>query len=143
LVRRRSYGGWRHWAEERSERKLIPPRHLPRICPDRDGSSVPADDGSPAHSRTARIRPARPATSLLYFLIAIPFGLTGCGHATVPCPTPTSDLDRLRAQSEELRDNVDKSKTEEDAWEARRDAAAQRVREIEARRDSLRDARTR
>jgi hypothetical protein len=65
------------------------------------------------------------------------FGVSGCGQATVPCPTPTSQLDRLRAETERLRQENDRAQTEEGAWDARREAAALRVSDIQARLDSL------
>ena len=79
--------------------------------------------------------------ALLSLLVAIPLGLAGCGHATVPCPTPTVELDRLRAETERAREDTERAATEEGAWEARKDAAEQRVRDIEARNDSLAGAR--
>jgi hypothetical protein len=63
--------------------------------------------------------------------------IIGCGHATVPCPTPTTQLDRLRDETERLRQDTERAKAEEGAWDARREAAAQRVSEMEARLDSL------
>ena len=96
-----------------------------------------------AGSGTARIRPGRPSPIVVSLLLAIPLGLAGCGHATVPCPTPTTELDRLRAETEEKRQDTEKAQTEEEAWGARREAAEQRVRDIQARNDSLADARRR
>ena len=63
--------------------------------------------------------------------------LEGCGHATVPCPTPTTELDRLRGETERLREETERVQTEEEAWNARRDAAAKRAEEAQARLDSL------
>lgn len=97
----------------------------------------------PAGSGTARIRPGLPALAALFLLVTIPLGLTGCGHATVPCPTPTTELDRLRAETERLRENAERAQAEEEAWDARKEAAAQRVRDIQARSDSLAGTRSR
>lgn len=104
---------------------------------------MPGRDLPPAGFGTARIRPGLPALTALFLLVTIPLGLTGCGHATVPCPTPTTELDRARAETERLRADADRAQTEEEAWGARKDAAAQRVRDIEARNDSLAGARSR
>lgn len=73
----------------------------------------------------------------LMILITTPFGLAGCGHATVPCPTPTTDLDRLRGETERLRQDTERAQGEEEAWNARKEAAAQRVADTQARLDSL------
>ena len=96
----------------------------------------------PAGSGTARIRPGLPALTAFFLLVAIPLGFTGCGHATVPCPTPTTELDRLRAETERARENTERARAEEEGWVARKEAAAQRVRDIEARNDSLAGARS-
>jgi hypothetical protein len=96
----------------------------------------------PAGSGTARFRPGLPALTAFFLLVAIPLGLTGCGHATVPCPTPTTELDRLRSESERLRQDAERAQSEEEAWGARKEAAAQRLRDIEARNDSLAGARS-
>ena len=96
-----------------------------------------------AGSGTARIRPGRPSPTVVSLLLAIPLGLAGCGHATVPCPTPTTELDRSRAETERMRQDTEKAQSEEEAWGARKDAAEQRVRDIQARNDSLADARGR
>jgi ABC-type phosphate transport system auxiliary subunit len=68
---------------------------------------------------------------------AAALGPSGCGQATVPCPTPTSQLDRLRSETERLRQDADRAQAEQGAWDARRQAAAQRVSGIQARLDSL------
>jgi hypothetical protein len=64
-------------------------------------------------------------------------GAAGCGQATVPCPTPTAQLDLLREETERFRDETERAQAEEGAWDARREAAARRVSDIEARLDSL------
>jgi len=97
----------------------------------------------PAGSRTARMLPGRPVPTLVIPLVTMLLGVIGCGHATVPCPTPTVELDRLRAETDRVREDSDKAQGEEGAWEARKEAAAQRVRDIEARLDSLAAARSR
>jgi hypothetical protein len=79
----------------------------------------------------------------MFLLVITPLGVAGCGHATVPCPTPTVELDRIRAETEQAREDSEKAQEEEGAWEARKEAAAQRVRDIQARLDSLAAARSR
>jgi hypothetical protein len=74
---------------------------------------------------------------MVFLLGTTAFGVTGCGHATVPCPTPTTQLDRLRDETERLRADAERARTEEGAWDARREAAAQRASDMEARLDSL------
>jgi len=73
----------------------------------------------------------------MFLLANTPLGLTGCGHATVPCPTPTSQLDHLRAETERLRQETERVQSEEEAWDARKEAAAQRVLAAQARLDSI------
>ncbi len=88
-------------------------------------------------SHTAKGWPVPGTAIVLLFLVTMPLGVTGCGHATVPCPTPTTELDRLRSETERLREDTERVQTEEGAWEARRDAAAQRAEDAQARLDSL------
>ncbi len=87
--------------------------------------------------------PGRPALTVSFLLITWPVGFAGCGHATVPCPTPTSQIDRLRGEAERLREDTEKAQAEEEAWDARKEAAAQRVLAAQARLDSLAAARRR
>jgi len=49
----------------------------------------------------------------LFLLFASALGLAGCGHATVPCPTPTDQLDRLRGETERLREDTERAQAEE------------------------------
>ncbi len=62
----------------------------------------------------------------------------GCGHATVPCPTPTSGVDMHRAELEQAGEAVGRARVEERALRARRDQVAQRVAASQAALDSLR-----
>ena len=73
----------------------------------------------------------------LLLLSTTPLAVTGCGHATVPCPTPTSELDRLRDETEGARAETDRAEAEGAALEARREAAAERVAAGQAALDSL------
>lgn len=91
----------------------------------------------PARSGTVKAWPGRRTLAAVMFLGATALGAPGCGQATVPCPTPTTQLDRLRDETERLREDADRAHTEEGAWDARREAAAQRVSDIQARLDSL------
>ena len=88
-------------------------------------------------SRTAKAWPGRQALVVTFLLANTPLGLTGCGQATVPCPTPASQLDHLRGETERQREETERAETEEGAWEARKEAAAQRVDAAQARLDSL------
>lgn len=91
----------------------------------------------PVRSRTVKAWPGRRTLAAVVFLGAMALGAPGCGQATVPCPTPTTQLDRLRAETERRREDADRAHTEEGAWDARKEAAAQRVSDIQARLDSL------
>ena len=78
-----------------------------------------------------------PSPAVRIILSAATIVLAGCGRATVPCPTPTTELDRLRAETEGLRDETDRAEAEKAALTARRDAAAARAEEARAALDSL------
>lgn len=79
----------------------------------------------------------------LFLLFTSALGFAGCGHATVPCPTPTDQLDRLRSETERLREDTERAQAEEEALGARRDAAAERAEAAQARLDSLMEGRRR
>ncbi len=87
--------------------------------------------------------PGPVALTVISLLVTAPLGLTGCGHATVPCPTPTLELDHLRSETERARADTERAQAEEDAWVARKEAATQRVLAAQARLDSLAAARRR
>ena len=91
----------------------------------------------PARSQTAKAWPVPEAAIVFFLLVTAPLGVAGCGHATVPCPTPTTELDRLRGETERLREETERVQTEEEAWNARRDAAQERAERAQARLDSL------
>jgi len=97
---------------------------------------------SEADSRAARIWPGR-SVAAAFLLFTTALGLTGCGHATVPCPTPTDQLDRLRGETERLREDTEHAQAQEEALGARRDAAAERAEAAQARLDSLMEGRRR
>lgn len=76
------------------------------------------------------MRPVLGAAALLAVL--------GCGHATVPCPTPTSSIDEHRAEVEKVGETIGRARAEERALQARRDEAARRAAAARAALDSLR-----
>jgi len=122
---------------------LTNPSSLRRIRRNRGEPITAEAELSPAGSSTAKAWPGRPALAVVLFLANTPLWLTGCGHATVPCPTPTSQLDRLRGETGRLREDTERAQSEEEAWVARKEAAAQRVLAAQARLDSLAAARRR
>jgi hypothetical protein len=63
--------------------------------------------------------------------------LSGCGGATIPCPTPTTELDSLRTAAEGLESQVDRETSEERTLEARRDREVERAAAAQAALDSL------
>lgn len=94
-------------------------------------------NAQPAEPKAARNWSERSVLAALFLLTTAPLAVTGCGHATVPCPTPTSELDRLRDETDRARAEMDRALAEEAALEARRDDAAQRVGAAKAALDSL------
>jgi hypothetical protein len=101
------------------------------------GSQNPHADAAPADPQTARNWPERSILAGLLLCAWTPLLLAGCGHATVPCPTPTSELDRLRDETGAASAETDRADVEEGALEARRDAAAERVAAAQEALDSL------
>jgi hypothetical protein len=125
---------------------LININNLPRIRRSRNERASAPAKLFVADNPTAwmwPVWPGRPALAVIVLLLTTPLGLAGCGHATVPCPTPTGQLDRLRGETERLREDTERAQTEEEAWVARREAAEQRVEEAQARLDSLKSGRNR
>ncbi len=61
----------------------------------------------------------------------------GCGHATVPCPTPTSSIDEHRAEVEKVGETIGRARAAERALQVRRDEAARRAAAARAALDSL------
>ena len=74
-----------------------------------------------------RILSGRAVLAALCLLALAPLAVGGCGHATVPCPTPTRELDRLRAETEQARAVMERALAEDWALKARRETAAQRA----------------
>jgi hypothetical protein len=63
--------------------------------------------------------------------------LSGCGGATAPCPTPTTELDRLRAESQAAEGKLDQATETDRELKAKGDAAARRIEAAQAALDSL------
>ncbi len=117
---------------------MINRKHLSR-CRRISGARQRTLDGFPRVQRgPARKWPGRSLLAAFCLLITSALALLGCGHATVPCPTPTAELDRLRNETDRLREEAEAKAAEEEALGARRDDAAQRVEAARARLDSLR-----
>lgn len=121
---------------------MININNLARFGRDLIGRTGAAAHTSVAVSTTARIWPGRPVAAI-FLLFTTCLGLAGCGHATVPCPTPTDQLDRLRGETERLHEDADRARAEEEAFAARREAAAERAEAAQARLDSLKAGRRR
>jgi len=122
---------------------LTNPSSLRRIRRNRGEPITAEAELPPAGSSSAKAWPGRPALAVVLFLANTPLWLTGCGHATVPCPTPTNQLDRARGETEKLRGETERAQSEEEAWSARKEAAAERVEAARARLDSLSSGRNR
>ena len=67
----------------------------------------------------------------------VPIFLAGCGGATAPCPTPTSEIDRLRTESERLQADLDRAAARERELRSARDAASLKLGSAQAALDSL------
>jgi len=70
------------------------------------------------------------------FLVLL-ISAAGCGGATAPCPTPTTELDRLRGESERLDKELERATREERAMSTRRDEAGRRITAAQAALDSI------
>jgi len=66
----------------------------------------------------------------------------GCG-STAPCPTPTTELDRLRTESERLEREMDEAGSADAAANEEREEALRRLAEAQAALDSIAEARAR
>lgn len=111
------------------DRRQLPPQPARRV------------PGKTAPLRPAHIWPAGPALAARLPTIVVSICLTsGCGHATVPCPTPTAQVDRNRVEAEQARESVARARAEERAARAVRDEAHRRASEAQAVLDSLRAA---
>jgi hypothetical protein len=96
--------------------------------------------------RPARLWPACLAGLRRSFSGALLFTtitILGCGGATAPCPTPTTELDRLRTTSERLESEMEESARSEEVSEQEREEALRRLTEAQAALDSIADARRR
>ena len=105
-------------------------------------------------ARMERLRPGRPAglwpdrfsglpvRSRLSLLLLV-FTLQGCGGATAPCPTPTTELDQLRDRSARLESEMEAATRAEASSEGEREEAMRRLTGAQAALDSIADARNR
>ena len=90
--------------------------------------------------RSVQFWPGRGAASTLVALCGLIFLLpaaSGCGGATAPCPTPTTELDRLRDQAERLDTELERATAQERALRAQREVAGRRIEAAQAALDSL------
>ena len=105
-------------------------------------------------ARMERLRPGRPAgvwpdrfsgppARRRVSLLLLVFTLQGCGGATAPCPTPTTELDQLRERSARLESEMDQATLAESKSEEEREEALRRLTEAQAALDSIADARNR
>ena len=101
-----------------------------------------------ARGRKGRLQAGRPIgfwprrlagrlASLAWAAAGVPLLLAGCGGATAPCPTPTSEIDKLRAESERLQEDLDRVATQERGLRSVRDAAGLKLGAAQAALDSV------
>jgi hypothetical protein len=76
-------------------------------------------------------------------LLLSTLAIHGCGGATAPCPTPTTELDRLRTTSERLEREMEEAGRTADDTEEEREEALRRVTEAQAALDSIAASRPR
>lgn len=89
---------------------------------------------------TGRLGTCRAAQ--IWAALILVLAAAGCGGATTPCPTPTTELDRLRSESERLEQDLDRAAGDERSLRAEREEAAQRIGAAEVALDSLAQGRT-
>ena len=100
-------------------------------------------------SRIERLGPDRPARiwpgptwcalgsdARRAFLVLL-ISAAGCGGATAPCPTPTTELDQLRDRSERLEEDLARATREDRKVSAEREEAARRIEAAQAALDSI------
>ncbi|HZV91179.1 MAG TPA: hypothetical protein VFF34_04115 [Candidatus Nitrosocosmicus sp.] len=102
-----------------------------------DGASLEKPDRRHGFGRAVRFWPRRGLAALAAIALGLAFALAGCGGATVPCPTPTTELDSLRTAAEGLESQVDRETSEGRTLEARRDREVERAAAAQAALDSL------
>jgi hypothetical protein len=76
-------------------------------------------------------------------LLILIISAAGCGGATAPCPTPTTELDRLRSESERLEQDLTRATREERALSGQREEAGRRIAAAQAALDSIARAKRR
>ena len=69
--------------------------------------------------------------------LALLISAAGCGGATAPCPTPTTELDQLRARSERLEEDLARATREDRKVSAQREEAGRRIEAAQAALDSI------
>jgi hypothetical protein len=137
-------GGRRLGANEQS--KLTSSLYLGPIQSPHRGKIPPSFSGRQAFDRAVRFWSSRrePLRSAeLGCALLMLFFSAGCGGATVPCPTPTAELDSLRGQSEQLDQDLTRAESEARRLEKGRDQARSRVEAAQAALDSIARARRR
>jgi len=70
-------------------------------------------------------------------ILVLLISAAGCGGATAPCPTPTTELDRLRNESERLEQDLERATREERGLSAQREEAGRRIAAAQAALDSI------
>lgn len=78
-----------------------------------------------------------PALVALCGLIFLLPAAAGCGGATAPCPTPTTELDQLRERAERLDEELERATALERAQRLQREEAGRRIEAAHAVLDSL------
>ncbi|HYR69562.1 MAG TPA: hypothetical protein VER77_06735, partial [Candidatus Dormibacteraeota bacterium] len=98
--------------------------------------------------RTRRLGPDQPArfwpgpgraaisSNARRAILILVISTAGCGGATAPCPTPTTELDRLRNESERLEQDLERATREERALSGQREEAGRRIAAAQAALDS-------
>jgi hypothetical protein len=76
-------------------------------------------------------------------LLCITLTTLGCGGATAPCPTPTTELDQLRTTSERLESEMEEATRSEEVSREEREEQLRRITAAQAALDSIADARGR
>jgi len=70
-------------------------------------------------------------------LLVLLISAAGCGGATAPCPTPTTELDQLRDRSERLEQDLARATREDRKVSAQREEAGRRIAAAQAALDSI------
>lgn len=117
--------------------KLIIQRQLSDLGTVPASSSEEGSARRSGFSRSVRFWPRAASWAGASSLVLLALSLAGCGGATAPCPTPTTELDSLRTEADHLEAEVDRETAQERALQARRNEAARRAGSAQAALDSL------